>query len=86
MTISRFFFLNIAGPSLQHQECESRNIFVDLPSNTSRKIDIFMKSHSRNDKVKAVSQRSDVDGFFSMLECNVTENRIVFLLERLDKG
>ena len=47
------------------------------------------KCHSNtgwNDKAKSILCRTDFEGFFIMLDSNSLDNRIIFVLQRLDKS
>ena len=41
---------------------------------------------SRNNKAKNTLHRAEFEGFFTILDSNSVDNRIVFVLERLDKS
>ena len=63
---------------MKHQDCESYNVFVDLPANASRKFNAMMNSNSNknwNDKVEAPLHRLDYEGFFSILDNNSRADR-----------
>ena len=70
------------------QYYDSYNVFVDLPENTTRKINPMMNSHSNtnwNDNANYVLYQTDFKGFFTMLDSNSRDNRIFFVFERLNK-
>ena len=73
---------------MKYQNCENYNIFVNLPKNTTRKIDYMMNSHLKtnwNDKANSIIRATDFEWLFAILDSNSRDNRIVFVLERLDK-
>ena len=56
-------FLNVVNPSLRHRNCESYNVFVNLPKGADKKVNVKVNSHSNtnwNEKVNKSLHRSDL--------------------------
>ena len=73
---------------MRHQNCESYNLFVNLPKGADKKVNVKVNSHSNtnwNEKVNKSLHRSDFKAFFFMLDKNLKDNLFIFVLERLDQ-